>query len=270
MTADIRASNSHVSYAIDNGIGILTLDDPATQNSMSLPMMDALAEIHPIIVADPDLRVLIVTGAGEAFSAGGNMQDMLERKGIFADDDPLAARDINLDKVHAIPRAFYSLPMPTIAAVNGNAIGGGCDVALMCDIRIASDRAQFAESFLRVGLLPGDGGAWFLPRTVGLSRAMELALTCDFIDAREAERIGLVSRVVPHEQLMQEARALASRIARHPARIARMTKRLMQFGAHASLNDTLEMTAAMQGMVQTSEEHKAVARAVAERVLKKS
>ncbi len=270
MTVDIRASNSLVTFSVENGIGLLTLNDPATQNSMSLSMMDALAQIHPVICADPEVRVLIVTGAGEAFSAGGNMHDMLDRQGVFADDDPIAARDINLNKVHAIPRAIHALPMPTIAAVNGHAIGGGCDVALMCDMRIASEHAKFAESFLRVGLLPGDGGAWFLPRVIGLSRAMELALTCDFIDARQAERIGLVSRVVPHTELMDEAYALAGRIARHPPRIARMTKRLMQFGAHATLQDTLEMTAAMQGMVQTSDEHKETARAVAAKVLKRS
>jgi len=270
MTTPTTEPASLVKFSVDSqGIGLLTLDDPATQNSMSLSMMDALAAIHPVICGASDLRVLIVTGAGKAFSAGGNVHDMLERRGIFAPENPMAARDVNLDKVHAIPRAIYELPMPTIAAINGSAIGGGCDVALMCDIRIASDQAVFAESFLRVGLLPGDGGAWFLPRAVGLSRAMEMALTCDFIDAQQAERIGLVSRVVPHAQLLDEAYAMARRVARHPMQITRMAKRLMQFGAHATLRDTLEMTAAMQAMVQTSEEHKAAARAVAESIAAK-
>jgi enoyl-CoA hydratase/carnithine racemase len=95
MTMDTRASNSLVTFSVENGIGLLTLNDPATQNSMSLSMMDALAQIHPVICADPEVRVLIVTGAGEAFSAGGNMHDMLDRQGVFADDDPIAARDIN-------------------------------------------------------------------------------------------------------------------------------------------------------------------------------
>lgn len=271
MTTPAPDSPCYARFSVDEaGIGLLTLDDPATQNAMSLAMMDALAAIHPVICATPQLRVLIVTGAGKAFSAGGNVHDMLERRGVFAPEDPLAARDLNLERVHAIPRAIHGLPMPTIAAVNGHAVGGGCDVALMCDIRIASDQAVFAESFLRVGLLPGDGGAWFLPRAVGLSRAMEMALTCDFIDAREAERIGLVSRVVPHAALLDEAYALARRIARHPPRIARMTKRLMQFGAHATLPDTLEMTAAMQGMVQTADDHKDAARAIADAVASRS
>jgi len=264
-------SSSLVKFSVDDlGIGLLTLNDPATQNSMSLSMMDALAAINPVIRGTPDLRVLIVTGTGPAFSAGGNVHDMLERRGVFSPEDPIAARDINLNKVHAIPRAIYELPIPTIAAVNGHAIGGGCDVALMCDMRIASDKAVFAESFLRVGLLPGDGGAWFLPRVVGLSRAMEMALTCDFIDAQQAERIGLVSRVVPHAQLLDETYAVAKRIARHPLQIARMTKRLIQFGSNSTLHDTLEMTAAMQAITQTSEEHKVAARKIAESITRKN
>lgn len=191
------------------------------------------------------------------------MQDMTEREGIFASEDPMWAREINLTQVHKIPHAIYGVKVPTIAAVNGHAIGGGCDIAVMCDIRIASTRAVFAESFLRVGLLPGDGGAWFLPRAIGLSQAMEMALTCDFVDADSAQRMGLVSRVVPHDQLLAEAHSIAARIARHPPEITCMTKRLMRFGAQSSLPDTLEMTATMQGIVQTSEPHRAAARKLA-------
>lgn len=246
-----------------NGIAVLTLNDAPSRNSMSFAMMDALQETCSEINARDDIHALIITGAGEAFSAGGNMDDMTERKGIFASEDPLWARDVNLTQVHKIPHAVYGLRVPTIAAVNGHAIGGGLDVALMCDVRIASEKAVFAESFLRVGLMPGDGGAWFLPRVVGLSRAMEMALTCDFIEAPAAAAMGLVSRVVAPERLMDEAQATAMRIARHPPEITRMTKRLMRFGAEASLADTLELTAAMQGIAQTSEPHRAAARRIA-------
>lgn len=256
--------HSKVHLSVDeHGIGVLTLDDPTSRNSMSLEMMDALSSAKQELDARSDLRVLIITGAGDAFSAGGNIDDMTQREGIFASEDPFWARDINLSKVHQIPRALYDISMPTIAAVNGHAIGGGCDAAAMCDIRIASENAVFAESFLRVGLLPGDGGAWFLPRIIGLSRAMEMALTCDFIDARTAERIGLVSQVVQHNELMAKAHALAMRIARHPQPIVRMTKRLMRFGAISSLSDTLEMTANMQAIAQTSEAHRQAARKLA-------
>lgn len=244
---------------VSDGIGVLTLNDPGSKNAISADTMDALKRRCDEANSRDDLRVVIVTGAGDAFSTGGHMQDMTRRAGIFASDDPLWAQDINLNQVRKIPEAVYGLKMPTIAAVNGYAVGGGCDIALMCDIRIASEAAVFAESFLRVGLLPGDGGAWFLPRVVGLSRAMEMALTSDFIDAHTAERIGLVSRTVPADKLMEEARAVAARIARHPPEIARMTKRLVRYGHEASLADTLDMTASMQAIAQTSGVHRAAA-----------
>lgn len=240
----------------EGGVAVMTLNDPATRNSLSDRMMDALLEAGELIEALADVRVVILTGSGADFCAGGNVDDMTRRSGVFASEEPFKAREANLRSVHKIPQAIYGIGAPTIAAVNGHAIGGGCDVALMCDIRIASDRAVFGESFLRVGLLPGDGGAWFLPRAVGVSRAMELVLTADFLDAQAAERIGLVSRTVPHDALMDEALRLASRIARHPPTVARMSKRLVRFGAEASLADTLEMTANMQAQAQTSEEHR--------------
>jgi enoyl-CoA hydratase/carnithine racemase len=245
---------------VADGIATLTLNDPPTKHSMSLAMMDAFARRGAEINRRDDIRVVIVTGAGDTFSAGGNINDMKARQGVFASEDSIWARNVNLHHVHKVPHALHDIAVPTIAAVNGHAIGGGCDVALMCDIRIASDRAVFAESFLRAGLMPGDGGAWFLPRAVGLSRALELALTSDFIDAALAERYGIVSRVVPHDLLMAEATALAARIARNPPNLVKMIKRLFRFGAHATLEDTLEMTANMQGIVQTSGEHREAVR----------
>lgn len=241
----------------EGGIVVMTMNDPTTRNSLSDRMMDALLEAHDAIEARRHIRAVILTGEGADFSAGGNIDDMTARRGVFASEDPFQARDFNLRLVHKIPRAIYGLGVPTIAAVNGHAIGGGCDVALMCDIRLASERAVFGESFLRVGLVPGDGGAWFLPRVVGLSRAMEMVLTAEFLDAAAAERFGLVSRVVPHDALMNEALRVAARVARHPPTIARMSKTLLRFGAEASLADTLEMTANMQAQAQTSEEHRA-------------
>lgn len=253
----------------DHGVLVMTLNDPETRNSLSDRMMDALLHAKEAIEALADVRVVILTGAGADFSAGGNVDDMTRRSGVFASEEPFKARDANLRSVHKIPQAIYGLGAPTIAAVNGHAIGGGCDVALMCDIRIASERAVFGESFLRVGLLPGDGGAWFLPRAVGLSRAMEMVLTADFVDAAAAERIGLVSRAVPHDVLMDEALRLAFRIARHPPTVARMSKTLVRFGAESSLADTLEMTANMQAQAQTSDEHRAAVRRLVE-VMKRS
>lgn len=154
---------------------------------------------------------------------------------------------------------MYELEVPSIAAVNGAAIGAGCDLSTMCDIRIAGRSAVFAESFLRVGLVSGDGGAWFLPRAVGMSKACEMTFTGDFLQADEAERIGLVSRVVDDDQLMNEARALARRIAAHPPHSLRLTKRLLRDSQHVSLPIALEMASSAQALVQhTQDQHEAV------------
>jgi enoyl-CoA hydratase/carnithine racemase len=251
---------------VGHSIAVLTLNDRPRRNAMSLEMMDALWLAREEIEARTDIRVVIITGTGDSFSAGGNVRDMVDRKGIFDSEDPAWARDINLQRVHQIPNAIYGISAPTVAAVNGHAIGGGCDLALMCDIRIAAESARFSESFLRVGLLPGDGGAWFLPRVVGLARAMEMALTCEVLNAENAERIGLVSRVVPDDQLMSVAMDVAQTIAKQPPNAARMTKQLMRFGAEAGLAETLQMTAAMQGIAQTSEEHREAAQRLAKRL----
>jgi enoyl-CoA hydratase/carnithine racemase len=152
------------------------------------------------------------------------------------------------------------LEVPVIAAVNGPAIGAGCDLACMCDIRIASDRAKFAESFVKLGLVPGDGGAWLLPRIVGFSKASEMALTGDMLDSAAALACGLVSQVVPHDQLMVAARELADRIAANPPHAVRMTKRLLREAWRASLASTLEASASAQAIChQTSDHQEAVA-----------
>jgi enoyl-CoA hydratase/carnithine racemase len=157
------------------------------------------------------------------------------------------------------------LEAPSIAAVNGPAIGAGCDLACMCDIRIASEKAQFAESFLKLGLVPGDGGAWLLPRIVGTSMAAELTYTGETLDAQRALACGLVSRVVPHEQLLPTARALAARIAGNPPQALRLSKRLLRESQHARLPDILELSAAFQAIVHESADHAEAVRAVLER-----
>jgi enoyl-CoA hydratase/carnithine racemase len=145
--------------------------------------------------------------------------------------------------------------VPTIAAVNGPAIGAGCDLACMCDIRIASERASFAESFVKVGLVAGDGGAWLLPRIVGMSRAAEMSFTGEPLSAAEALQCGLVSRVVPEQELLPEARKLAAKIASNPGQALRMTKRLLREGQHSRLESVLEMAAALQSLAHTTHDH---------------
>ncbi|MBT4905720.1 MAG: enoyl-CoA hydratase, partial [Rhodospirillaceae bacterium] len=150
---------------------------------------------------------------------------------------------------------LYNLEVPTIAAVNGAAVGAGCDLACMCDIRIASEKARFAESFAKLGIISGDGGAFLLPKLVGMSKAAEMTFTGDMIGADEALECGLVSRVVPHDALMDEAHILAGKIAANPGHSLRMSKKLLREGVHSRLETVLEMAAAFQALAHHTPEH---------------
>ncbi len=203
---------------------------------------------------DTAIRAVILTGEGKIFSAGGNVKEMADRDGIFG-LDALEQRHAYSDGVQRIPRALSRLEVPLIAAVNGAAVGAGCDLAMMCDIRIASERASFAESFVQLGLIPGDGGTWFLPRAVGYARAAEMTFTGDRVDAATALDWGMVSRVVTHDDLLPQARALAERISKNPPHALRMAKRLLQESRSGTLESTLGMAAAMQPLAHRSAEH---------------
>jgi len=204
--------------------------------------------------SDCTVRAVILTGEGKIFSAGGNVKDMANREGMFG-LDAIEQRYAYVDGIQRLPRALARLEVPIIAAVNGAAIGAGCDLATMCDIRIASERASFAESFVQIGLVPGDGGTWFLQRTIGYERAAEMTLTGDRIDAATAHAWGLVSRVVPHDELMSAATELAERIVKNPPHALRMAKRLLQESRTGLLESTLGMAAAMQPLAHRDAEH---------------
>ncbi len=250
--------NEAVLYQQEGGVVTLTLNEPATRNAISPAIVEAIVEHTLRINADLTVGCVILTGAGDGFSSGGNVKQMKERAGLFA-GSPAEIRRGYQQGIQRIPLALYGLEAPSIAAVNGAAIGAGCDLSTMCDIRIASRNATFAESFLRVGLVSGDGGAWFLPRAVGMSKACEMTFTGDFLDAEEAARIGLVSKVVDDDKLMDEARALATRIAAQPVHSLRLTKRLLRDSQHVSLPIALEMASSMQALVQhTKDQHEAV------------
>lgn len=204
--------------------------------------------------SDNAVRAVILTGEGKIFSAGGNVKEMADRQGMFG-LAPLDQRRAYIDGIQRIPRAISRLEVPLIGAINGAAIGAGCDLAMMCDIRIASERASFAESFVQLGLIPGDGGSWFLPRAVGYERAAEMTFTGDRVDAATALQWGMVSRVVPHEELLGQARALAERITKNSAHSLRMAKRLLAESRTGSLESTLGMAAAMQPLAHRDTEH---------------
>ncbi|MEB3021790.1 crotonase/enoyl-CoA hydratase family protein [[Mycobacterium] crassicus] len=204
--------------------------------------------------SDTNVRAVILTGEGKIFSAGGNVKDMANREGMFG-LEAIEQRYAYVDGIQRLPRALARLEVPIIAAVNGAAIGAGFDLATMCDIRIASERASFAESFVQIGLIPGDGGSWFLQRAIGYERAAEMTLTGDRIDAATAHSWGLVSRVVPHDELITAARELAERIVKNPPHALRMAKRLLQESRTGLLESTLAMAAAMQPLAHGDAEH---------------
>ena len=239
-------------YEQAGAIVTLTMNAPDTRNALTgndapQEFVDACARI----AEDTAVRAVILTGAGPVFSSGGNLKHMQQ---LF-DAPPSALRQWYRQGIQKLTTALYNLEVPTIAAVNGAAIGAGCDVTCMCDIRIAADTASFAESFVRVGLIPGDGGAWLLPRVVGMSKAMEMAFTGDPVVAADALACGLVSKVVPAANLMADARALAGRIAANPGTALRMTKRLMREGQHMRLESLLEMSAGFQAVAHKTAHH---------------
>ncbi|WP_423142324.1 crotonase/enoyl-CoA hydratase family protein [Parablastomonas sp. CN1-191] len=257
-----------VLYACDeSGIATITLNLPEQRNPISdHAVIDALLGVLAAMEADPAVRVAILTGAGSAFSAGGNLKAMRPDSGGLKSALPARTRGNYKRGIQRIPLAFAALEVPVIAAVNGPAIGAGLDLACMCDLRIAADNAVFAESFVKLGIIPGDGGAWLLPRIVGFSKAAELTLTGETIDAAEALAIGLVSRVVPAAQLLAAAHALAARIAANPGFAVRMAKRMLWDAQRLDLGATLELAAAMQAVAHaTADNEEAVEAFLAKR-----
>jgi len=248
----------------DGAIVTLTMNQPEARNPLTgnTAVPEFLAACEEID-ADMSIRAVIVTGAGSAFCSGGNVKDMQKYFGHAVPG--VAIREEYRRGIQRLPLALYNLEVPTIAAINGPAIGAGCDLACMCDIRIASDTARFAESFIKVGIVPGDGGAWLLPRVVGRSKAAEMAFTGETIDATEALACGLVSRVVPGERLLEEARALASRIAANPGPTLRLTKRLMREGEHLRLDSLLELSAGYQALAHLTPQHEEAVKAFIEK-----
>lgn len=258
-------SKDFVLFEQRDAIVTLTLNAPEARNALtSQAQWDAVVAACERVQADPAVKVVIVTGAGSAFCAGGNVKDFRDKRGLAAGSG-MEIRDNYRRGIQRIPLAFHRLDVPTIAAVNGPAIGAGCDLACMADIRIASEKASFAESFVKLGLIPGDGGAWLLQRVVGYARAAEMSFTGDTVDAQAALAMGLVSRVVPHETLLAEATALAERIAANPGQALRMTKRLMREAQTSRLDAILELSAAYQALTHGSAEHEGAVAAFLER-----
>ncbi|MBP77567.1 MAG: enoyl-CoA hydratase [Pseudomonadales bacterium] len=237
------------------GVVIVRMDRPDTRNALSEPsQMQEFVDLCAQMRADASVKVIVLTGNGKSFCAGGNIKDMQARDGIFA-GSPYELRNTYRDGIQRIPTALYDLDIPIIAAVNGAAIGAGLDLACMCDIRIASTKAVFAESFVKLGIVPGDGGAWLLPRIIGIPKASLMAFTGDTIDAEKALEWGLVEQLCDPQELETQAVALAERIAANPGHALRLCKRLLREGQHMRLDSLLELSAAYQSLAHHTEDH---------------
>jgi 2-(1,2-epoxy-1,2-dihydrophenyl)acetyl-CoA isomerase len=248
---------SFATYEKSGRVAVVTLNRPESRNAIATPQ-DCFDIAEALMRAndDPEITALILTGAGKAFCSGGDLKSIRERTGIGPQSPPDATRLNYRRGVHAIIRALADVEVATIAAINGAAIGLGLDIGILCDMRIAAASAKMASSFVKVGIVPGDGGAWILTNAIGATRAAELVLTGDTVDAEEAMRIGLVGRVVADDKLMDEARTLANRVAVNPPRAVRLAKRLLREAQHGRLSDVLELSAAFQALAHETADHK--------------
>jgi 2-(1,2-epoxy-1,2-dihydrophenyl)acetyl-CoA isomerase len=253
-------SDDELLYAVDGGIATLTLNRPDKLNAFTQAMIDrwvwALGEAQ----RDPAVNVVVVTGTGRAFCAGGDVGRMGEGQ-----PTPLEHKARLWENIHRVPKTLEAVDKPVIAMVNGLAVGAGMGMALMCDLRVASDAARFSTGYVNVGLVPGDGDAFFLPRLVGSARALELLWTGDFVEAAEAERLGIVNRVVPAGRLAEETRALARRIAAGPQVAIRLTKRLVYQSLRLDLRTHLDLVSSHMAVVRDTEDHQEGVRAFKEK-----
>ncbi|MFZ1741363.1 MAG: crotonase/enoyl-CoA hydratase family protein [Pontixanthobacter sp.] len=236
-------------------IVVATLNRPDQRNAISeTAHSEEIRDFCAAATRDHTLRAIVLTGAGKAFCAGGNVKHMRDKEGMFA-GSPFEIRNSYRTGIQLIPTALYDLEVPIVAAINGPAIGAGLDLACMCDIRIAADNALFAESFVKLGIVPGDGGAWLLPRIVGMAHASQMTLTGEMLDAAKALEFGLISEVTAPEALIDRAMKLAESIAANPGHATRMAKRLLREGQDMKLAPLLEMSAAYQALAHHTHDH---------------
>ena len=262
-----------------DGVCLVTLHDPATRNAMGEEMARGLMDELDRFDQDPEDRVLLLTGTEPSFCSGANVRrfdrDIQEREA--EPDGPsslpwgkmearLGTRQVQDRALGAqVPLRIHELQKPSIAAVNGHAIGLGMGLALACDIRIASERAVFSEAFVRMGLVPGDGSCWQLPRLIGLGNTFLLQYTGDRVDGAEAFRMGLVNRVVPHEELMAASVELASRLAQGPTQSMSLIKYLVHRSIDTDLRESLELAHVAQDLARSTEDHKEAVQAFLEK-----
>ena len=241
-----------ITYDVADGVATLTLNRPAMLNALDRQMTEELHKALADAGGDLDVRCLLITGEGKGFSAGA---DLTQLEDSYRRGEPAPLGDLLRDGYNQVILPIVRMEKPVVAAVNGVAAGAGCSLALACDFRIASDKARFFQAFIKVGLVQDSGASYFLPRLVGFAKAMELALLGDIIDANEALRIGLVTKVVQHDSLMDEARAFAQQLAAGPTRAFGLSKHALYFGADSDLEKTMDYEADLQAQMALTADH---------------
>jgi 2-(1,2-epoxy-1,2-dihydrophenyl)acetyl-CoA isomerase len=258
-----------VLYEVDGNVAVMTLNRPESLNAMSGEMLETMFAIGEKAAADPNVRCLVITGAGRAFCAGGDVKGMAQPsigpRRESAPASPLVSRVEVLRQQEEISRLLYEMPKPTIAAVNGAAAGAGLSVALAADLRIASDQARLGTAFARVGFSGDFGGTWLLQRLIGPARAKELYFLAEMLDAQRALELGLVTKVVPAAQLMDETMALARRLAAGPTLAFGRMKENFAFGATSTLDAALTKEAENMIASGQTEDHRGAALAFVEK-----
>ena len=265
------------------GVLTLTLHDPPTRNALGPEMVEALNDELDKFDRNPEDRVLLLTGTEPSFCSGANVRRFNQSIEETPAEEPPPSpsdegsswdnleaeipkrRDVDPTSGALMPLRLHRLQKPSIAAVNGYAIGVGMGLALACDVRLASEKAVFSEAFVRMGLVPGDGSCWQLPRLIGLSHTFLLQYTGDRLDGAEAHRIGLVSRVYPHDELMKSAQELALRMAQGATYAMSLTKYMVQKSLDMSLEESLDMAHAAQELARHTSDHKEAVRAFLEK-----
>jgi len=269
MTTPVQPTTKESTFTLDGRVAVLTFDRDDVRNALTgTALLDDLLAVLAWIEAGADVSVLILTGNGSAFSAGGNIKDMKTGTGMFG-GAPMQLQANYRRGIQRMANAIHGCEIPVIAAVNGAAVGAGLDLTCMCDIRIASSKAKFGETFINLGIIPGDGGAWFLQRVVGYQRACELTFSGRIIDADEAFRIGLVLQTAEPPQLLSAALTMAQRFASQPAQALRQTKRLMKMAQRAELGDFLDHCAQVQAICHSTDEHQQALDAMLQSISKK-
>jgi len=239
---------------IEGHVAWIYLNNPKMRNALTTPMIENLCKSLNELDLNDKIKAVILSGRGEQFCAGGDIKAMLDKTGMFAGDSAeLKSRYQN--GIQQIPLTIEKFSKPLIAMVHGAAVGAGCDLAAMCDLRIGSEKTKFAETFTKLALVPGDGGTFFMQRVLGYARAMEMFLTGDFYSAEWALQHGLLNYLVSHNDLKNKTSELALRIADNDALALRLTKRALKDVGRFSLDSHLEMLASFQGITQRTPEH---------------